>query len=177
MRNEGAVGQEGRVGAAGECRRVKSQHRRIRIDVPLIVRRQLGCQPLLVLGTIGLHPPGARLGGAQLGSGLEHLLPEHDLRLQIAEHEPQLLGGLPPVGGAQDRACLGAADKQLQDMKRRLAKPQHPVAGADPGRCEPGRHLAGPTIDLRVGEPGFAVDNRDELWSVAAMLPAQGRPG
>src|SRR5215471_6767371 len=69
-----------------------------------------------------------RMAGAQLGGDLEHLLPYHHLRLQITQYEPQLLGGLPPVGRAEDRAGLGAADEQFQYLKRRLAKPQHPVA-------------------------------------------------
>ena len=81
------------------------------------------------------------------------------------------------MAGREDRAGLGAADEQFQDLKRRLAKPQHPVTCTDSGGGEPGRDLTGPGIDLRISQPDGAIDDCGQLRPAAAVLPRKVAEG
>ena len=81
-------------------------------------------------------PEPQRLRARQL-SRLPHgvadllLLPQHDLRVDVADHELQLLRGLAPVHRAEDTAELGRGQQALEDAVAVLAQPQDAATGAE----------------------------------------------
>ena len=65
--------------------------------------------------------------------------------VEVVEHERQLVGGLAPVGRAEDRAELRRGEEQLDDAERVLPEPQDAVAGPDARRRR---------APARAGSPG-----------------------
>ena len=164
------------VRRTGERRGVHHQHRVGRAHDDVRIVGGTGSQEGFVAsfaGAVVLHPRGIRT--AQLACFAHDiadlgLLPHDERRVDVVDHERELLRRLTPVGRAERAAELGRGAEAFEDAERVLSEPQDAIASLEAVGAQRVGQLVDPVVELGPRQPDVTVDHRQALRVAPSML-------